>query len=127
MVAKLITKSRARRALDAVRGTAKTTTAEFDQLWHGMALQNGHTLAHELIHYNAERAVHHLRWQRALEKYDGPIRLIWGLDDPVSGRRVLDAARAILPDAAVTELEGVGHYPQSEAPTAVSQAIRAMN
>jgi pimeloyl-ACP methyl ester carboxylesterase len=34
-------------------------------------------------------------------------------------------ATAVLPRAEVTELPGVGHYPQSEAPQAVAAAIRA--
>ncbi|WP_165614017.1 alpha/beta fold hydrolase [Mycobacteroides chelonae] len=57
--------------------------------------------------------------------WTGPIHLVWGLDDPVSGRHVLEQATALLPNARVTELENVGHFPQSEAPTAVAAAIRS--
>ena len=53
-----------------------------------------------------------------------PLHLIWGLDDPVSGRHVLEQATRILPRAVVTELDGVGHFPQAEAPEAVATAIR---
>lgn len=49
---------------------------------------------------------------------------MWGLDDPVSGGHVLEQAIKVLPRAQVTELAGVGHYPQSEAPQAVIAAIR---
>jgi pimeloyl-ACP methyl ester carboxylesterase len=48
----------------------------------------------------------------------------WGLDDPVSGRHVLELARPRLPRARMVELEGVGHFPQSEAPHVVAEAIR---
>jgi pimeloyl-ACP methyl ester carboxylesterase len=41
------------------------------------------------------------------------------------GRHVLTQARESLPRAQVTEFVGVGHYPQSEDPTAVAAAIRA--
>lgn len=42
----------------------------------------------------------------------------------MSGRHVLEAATKVLPCAVVTELPGVGHFPQSEAPVAVADAVR---
>lgn len=112
--------------LNSVRGDRKLTDAEFDQVWYGIALEDGHKLAHRHIRYNAERDVHHRRWQSALEIYDGPLHLIWGLDDPVSGEAVLREAMAVLPAAIVTELPGVGHFPQVEVPAEVSRAIRGV-
>jgi pimeloyl-ACP methyl ester carboxylesterase len=123
LLARRITANRFRSALDAVRGST-LTDAEFDNLWHGVARHDGHNLAHLLIRYNAERVAHHRRWERALADWDGPLQLVWGLDDPVSGRHVLEQATAVLPRAEVTELDGVGHYPQSEAPQAVAAAVR---
>jgi pimeloyl-ACP methyl ester carboxylesterase len=123
LLARRITANRFRSALDAVRGSP-LTDAEFDNLWHGVARHDGHKLAHLLIRYNAERVAHHRRWERALADWDGPLQLVWGLDDPVSGRHVLEQATAVLPRAEVTELDGVGHYPQNEAPQAVAAAVR---
>jgi pimeloyl-ACP methyl ester carboxylesterase len=123
LLASRITANRLRSALDAVRGSP-LTDAEFDNLWHGVARHDGHKLAHLHIRYNAERAAHHRRWEKALADWDGPLHLVWGLDDPVSGRHVLEQATAVLPRAHVTELDGVGHYPQSEAPQAVAAAVR---
>ena len=123
VIAGRVTAERLRSGLDAVRGS-RLTDDELGDLWYGVSLHDGHKLAHLLIRYNAERAVHHGRWEKALADWDGPLRLVWGLDDPVSGRHVLQAATSALPRARVTELEGVGHYPQSEAPQAVSAAIR---
>ncbi len=124
LVAGRITAGRLRAVLDGVRAS-RLTDAELDDLWYGVSLCDGHKLAHLLIRYNAERAAHHRRWEQALAQWDGPLRLVWGLDDPVSGRHVLEAATATLPRAGVTALENVGHYPQSEAPQAVAAAIRA--
>jgi len=118
-----VSANRLRSALDDVLGS-KLTDAEFDDLWYGVSLHDGHKLAHLLIRYNAERAAHHARWEKALADWDGPLRLVWGLDDPVSGRHVLEVATKVLPRAVVTELPGVGHYPQSEAPAAVAAAVR---
>ena len=123
LLAGRITPGRFRSALDAVRGSRLTDT-EFDDLWYGVARQGGHKLAHLHIRYNAERAAHHGRWEKALADWDGPLHLVWGLDDPVSGRHVLEQAIAILPRAEVTELQGVGHFPQSEAPQTVAAAVR---
>lgn len=123
LLAGRITADRVRSALDAIRGP-KVTDTEFDDLWYGVSLHDGHKLAYRHIRYNAERAAHHRRWEKALADWDGPLRLVWGLDDPVSGRHVLEAATEVLPRAAVTELPGVGHYPQSEAPAAVAAAVR---
>jgi pimeloyl-ACP methyl ester carboxylesterase len=114
---------RVRSALDAVRGSRLTDT-EFDDLWLGMSRQNGQKLWHLLIRYKAGRQVHHRRWEAALASWDGPLHLVWGMDDPVSGRHVLQQAVKVLPHATVTELAGVGHYPQSEAPQAVAAAVR---
>lgn len=123
LIASRVTAGRLRSGLDAVRGSPLTDT-EIDDLWQGVSLRNGHKLAHLLIRYNAERATHHRRWERALAGWDGPLQLVWGLDDPVSGRHVLEQATRVLPRAEVTKLEGVGHYPQSEAPQAVAAAVR---
>jgi pimeloyl-ACP methyl ester carboxylesterase len=123
LLASRIGADRLRAALDDVRGSRLTDT-EFDDLWYGVSRQDGHKLAHLHIRYNAERAAHHARWEKALADWGGPLRLVWGLDDPVSGRHVLEAATKVLPLAVVTELPGVGHYPQSEAPAAVAAAVR---
>ncbi|MGW4630799.1 alpha/beta fold hydrolase [Streptomyces rubiginosohelvolus] len=123
-VASRVTRSRARAGLDAVRGAAKLTDAEFENLWLGMSRDNGHRLAHRLIRYNAERDLHHARWEAALLAWDGPLHLVWGLADPVSGAHVLERAAELLPHAKVTTFEDVGHFPQSESPREVAAAIR---
>jgi pimeloyl-ACP methyl ester carboxylesterase len=123
LIAGRVSAGRLRSGLDGVRASPLTDT-ELADLWLGVSRDDGHKIAHLLIRYNAERAEHHRRWEQALADWNGPLHLVWGLDDPVSGRHVLEAASAVLPRAGVTALEGVGHYPQSEAPQAVSAAIR---
>ena len=123
LLASRVSAARIRSLLDEVRGS-KLTQTEFEDLWLGMSRENGEKLWHLLIKYNAERAIHHRRWETALANWDGPLYLVWGPDDPVSGRHVLEQAVKVLPHATVTELAGVGHYPQSEAPQAVAAAVR---
>jgi pimeloyl-ACP methyl ester carboxylesterase len=124
LIAGRVSAARVRSALDAVRGTP-LSDHEFDDLWLGMSKDNGHKLSHLLIKYNAERAIHHQRWESALAGWSRPLHLVWGLADPVSGGHVLEQAVKVLPRAVVTELPGVGHYPSSEAPQAVAAAVRS--
>ncbi|HTZ13201.1 MAG TPA: alpha/beta hydrolase [Mycobacterium sp.] len=123
LLASRVSAARVRAALDAVRGP-RLTDVEFDDLWLGMSRDNGNKLWHLLIKYNAERKIHHRRWEAALVNWNGPMHLVWGLDDPVSGRHVLEQAIKVLPRATVTKLAGVGHFPSSEAPQAVAAAVR---
>lgn len=125
LVASRITKEKMFAGLNAVRGKNKLTPARFEEHWSEIARQDGHKLAHRHIRYNAERARHAERWEAALQAFDGPLLLVWGMDDPVSGAHVLAAARPLLPRAQIVELDGVGHFPQDEAPEQVAAAIRA--
>ncbi|AQT82609.1 hypothetical protein B1R94_06560 [Mycolicibacterium litorale] len=124
LISRRITAATLRSGLAAVWGDSKLTDGEFGELWRGISLHDGHKLAHRLIRYNTERERHHARWEAALAAWDGPLDLVWGLADPVSGRHVLDAASRLLPAATITALDGVGHFPQTEAATAVAAAIR---
>jgi pimeloyl-ACP methyl ester carboxylesterase len=124
LLAGQVSAARVRSALDAIRGTPLSDT-EFSDLWLGMSRDDGHKRSHLLIKYNTERAAHHPRWESALAGWPGPLHLVWGLDDPVSGGHVLERAVKALPRATVTELPGVGHYPSSEAPHAVAAAVRS--
>lgn len=65
LIAGRVSAARVRSALDAVRGTP-LSDHEFDDLWLGMSKDDGHRLSHLLIRYNAERAIHHQRWESAL-------------------------------------------------------------
>lgn len=64
-------------------------------------------------------------WDRRNALADKPFHLIWGLADVAFGEAYLDRWRAAFPRATVTELAGVGHFPQEEAPDAVSAEILA--
>jgi len=122
----LVTSKTLRSGLANISGIRKLTDKEFDNLWHGVSMNNGHKISHLLIRYNAERNAHHARWEAALASWKGPLQLIWGLDDPVSGRHVLEPAIKMLPSAMVTKLQGVGHFPQIEEPEKVAKAIRSV-
>ena len=124
LMARGITPARTRAGLEGVlAGGRRFDDHQFATLWQGIARGGGHRLAHRQLSYIAERRKHAPRWEMALAIFPGPLALIWGLDDPVSGAHVLAAARRAYPGAAVTTLAGVGHYPHIEAPDRVIEAL----
>jgi haloalkane dehalogenase len=67
----------------------------------------------------------YLRKARAwAEAFNGPVRLVWGLKDPILGR-ALKNMRDIFPEAPLTETQA-GHFLQEEVPQALAEAILAV-
>lgn len=64
-------------------------------------------------------------WERVGTLRDLDVTLVWGMEDPAVDPSALERWRTALPDARVVELPNVGHFPQEEAPEAVTAAIRA--
>ena len=122
LVARLLGKDRLRAKLDAVRGV-KLRNDQWEALWAGMTEQDGLKKTHLLQRYITERAQNHERWDAALRAYAGPVQLIWGPLDPISGAHVLEPLRSRLSEARVVELPGIGHFVPDEAPDEVSRTI----
>lgn len=96
---------------------------ELDDQWALITAQRGHRLGHELVRYMDERERYADRWHGAFRDWPKRLSLAWGMSDPVARLEVLAGLRELRPSAAVTELAGVGHYPQIEAPKRLSEAI----
>lgn len=113
-----------KRSFSAVFGTeTQPSDDELSDFWHLIQLDDGHRLAHRLLQYIPERKKYRDRWLMAMQSTGVPMRLINGLDDPVSGRHLLAHYCKLIPNADVVALEGIGHYPQIEAPGAVLAAL----
>jgi len=95
---------------------------EIDAMWTLVTNNSGLRVLPKLIGYMAERRVHRTRWVGALQHSAVPIRLIDGVDDPISGAHMVARYRELVPHPDVIELVGVGHYPQLEAPAEVVSA-----
>ena len=54
-----------------------------------------------------------------------PLRFVNGPEDPVSGRHMAERYRELVPNPDVVLLDGIGHYPQLEAPEHVLEAFLA--
>jgi len=95
---------------------------ELKAFWALLLRENGKAVMPKLIRYMIERRIHRERWVGALQNTKTPIRLINGLEDPISGAHMLVHYRELINDPDIHELPGVGHYPQVEAPEAVYKA-----
>ena len=113
-----------RRSFDRIFGDRKIADDEFAALWSGMAREGGTEISWRLLRYMHERPAHADLLARALTEADCPLSFVWGPDDPISGAHVLGALGRLLPDLDAESLPGVGHYPQIEAPEAVTAHIR---
>ena len=121
-VAKLSTYGSFSRAMHSIWGTTKPRADELRAMWQLVTEQRGTEVMPKLIAYMAERRTQRERWVGALIDARVPIRLINGVDDPVSGAHMVARYRELVPSPNVVELVGVGHYPQVEAPDAVAKA-----
>jgi pimeloyl-ACP methyl ester carboxylesterase len=99
---------------------------EIEVMWALINENNGLAVFPQLIGYMRERRRHRARWVGALTKARGsatqpriPVRLINGEADPISGRHMTERYAALVEEADIMLLKGIGHYPQIEAPELV--------
>jgi pimeloyl-ACP methyl ester carboxylesterase len=97
--------------------------ADSADIWKATSRAGGHLIAHRLIRYIDDRAVHRERWVAALEMTDVTVAFVWGMLDPVSGAHMAERIRERLPRAPFLALDDVGHWPQLEAPAFVAPAL----
>ena len=97
--------------------------AELLAMWALIEHNDGRRVMPELIGYMAERRRFRERWVGALQRAPIPVRLIDGVEDPISGLHLVQRYRQLVTHSDVVELAGVGHYPQLEAPEAVAAAF----
>ncbi len=87
-----------------------------------LAAGGGLAVLGQIARYNIERARYADRWRPILGRAGVPIAVVWGDRDPIAileiGQRLSTMAGGPL-----TILEGVGHYPQMEAPEAWAEAV----
>ena len=94
---------------------------EIDDFWSLIAHNDGPGIMHRLIRYMPERRVQRERWLAAMQRGGVALRLIDGAVDPISGAHMLARYRELIPAPDTVLLDGIGHYPQTEAPALVLQ------
>lgn len=92
------------------------SSSELDEFWVSIEHNGGQRIIHKLIQYLPESRSNRDRWVSALENVDLPLKLIIGMNDPVSGHLMVEGLYEIIPDSNITCLDGIGHYPQIESP-----------
>jgi len=93
--------------------------------WSLLKHNGGHRMLDRLIFYNHERVTPPLadRWHGALRDWPGKLELAWAGLDPICTEAVLEAVLELRPNAPLTRLPGLGHYPQLEDPAATLSVI----
>ena len=99
------------------------SAADAADIWCTFSLHDGERNTHLLIRYIEDRRDNAERWTEVLETTDVPLAFVWGVLDSISGAHMAERIRERLPDAPLTALEDVAHWPQLEAPERVTAAL----
>jgi pimeloyl-ACP methyl ester carboxylesterase len=103
--------------------TRPVDVAELDDQFALIRHHQGQLRLPTLIKYYDERIRFRRRWIGALEAFDGKALILWGADDPVAVIGIAEQLARETPHARLQRLEGVGHYPQLEAPSEVAAHV----
>ena len=101
--------------------------AQFDEehyrsQWSLMLNNGGRRVLHRIAGYMKERTRMGDQWTGPLERLDLPFRVLWGDRDPIALYAIAQRLCSRNPRAQLHTLEGIGHYPQLEAPQRVAAA-----
>ena len=121
LLSKFINKQKFAGNLQRIFGPATPPTPEvIDTLWQLLTHNNGLAVMHKLINYIPQRQQYRERWVGAIINSSTPIKLIAGAKDPISGQHMIQRYRELIPNANVTEMSALGHYPQIEDADAIT-------
>jgi pimeloyl-ACP methyl ester carboxylesterase len=117
------------RALGEMFGpNTKPTPQLLEQFHQIMDYNDGRRVTHKVGRFVVDRYHHRNRWVQAMRQTKVPMRMINGPCDPNSGRHMSDRYRELIPNPDVAMLdEKIGHWPQLEAPEAVTTNILEFN
>src|SRR4051812_36394521 len=101
----------------------KPDPIELDAQWLLLSRARGHTVLTRTIRYIEDRRVNESRYTGAIERHPSPVDIVWGELDPVAVHDMAVRLAAARPDASLTTLDGVGHYPMIEDPTQFADAV----
>lgn len=98
---------------------------ELDAQWLLAERNDGNRLLPRTIRYIEDRRAEERRFTGAIETHSSPLAVVWGADDPIAVLAMTEQLTRARPDAHVTILDGVGHYPMIEAPDRFAAAVTA--
>ena len=117
VAARLTNKPGFRRGFGKLFSAAHPLTGEeAEAQWALLTHDDGRGILHLLSGYLGERVQFASRWHGAVRDWPKPLNFLWATGDPVATTAVLAGLRELRPTAQVTQLPGIGHYPQIEVP-----------
>ena len=123
LIARLMGRSQFSRSFAAVFGPGSQPDAlDLQACWRLIEQHGGRRVMPAISQYHKERAVHKRRWVDALANSPCPTGAYIGELDPVSGEQMATALAQQCPKLQITRDPAIAHYPQLEAPDAVSAA-----
>ncbi len=101
---------------------------QFDELhyesqWSLMLNNQGRRTLHKIAGYMKERTRMGEAWTGPLHRLDIPLKVIWGREDPIAVYAIAEKLCRHNKSADLLTLDGIGHYPQLEAPEQVAGAF----
>jgi pimeloyl-ACP methyl ester carboxylesterase len=124
IISRLFNESAFNKSFSAIFGEkTKPSPEELSEFWQLIDHEKGQYISHKIIRYINERKQYRERWVTPLQQTSVPVRLINGVDDPISGIHMAKRYIEIIPNPDVVLLENVAHYPQVEAPERVFSAF----
>ncbi|KUJ83705.1 alpha/beta hydrolase [Microbulbifer flavimaris] len=123
LVSRLTSKAKLASNLQEIFGEkTPPSEQEIESFWELIRCNNGDRVMHRLIGYMTQRRKNRARWVGALQQANVPVKLVNGIADPISGAHMVARFRQLIDKPNITELSGIGHYPQLEAPDAMTEA-----
>lgn len=124
LIAQLMSQSSFQKNMVNVFSKAHPPSKVFiEDTWQLITENKGKAMIPRLIRYMQERKDQRERWIQPLIDQIAPIRLINGIEDPISGLHMAERFSALIPNADIVKLENSGHYPHVETPEEVLEAI----
>lgn len=102
---------------------AQFDEAHYQAQWSLLLYNGGRKTLHKVAGYMRERTRMGEQWTGPLQRLDLALRVIWGKEDPIAVHQIALKLCAANSSARLTTLDGVGHYPQLEAPERVLEAL----
>jgi pimeloyl-ACP methyl ester carboxylesterase len=97
--------------------------AELAAAWELISHDGGHRLLPRTIRYIEERRRSQARYTGAIESHPSPLAIVWGADDPIAVVDMAPRLHRARPDASLTILNDVGHFPMVESPRRFEEAV----
>ena len=120
----LMTEKTMRKNLNRIFSEEHPPSNEFiEDSWKLVCSNNGKSMIPKLIYYMVERKTNRERWVQPLIESMVPIRLINGVQDPISGEHAARRFEEVIPNADVIRIMDAGHYPHVETPNKVLKSI----